>query len=177
VGDRHGLPYLPGKTLRGLLHDGFFRLETWGSCPELLAKGITEVFFGSGAFEGDGEDAVPREETTPGCIYVSNATLPANVAAWLAGEDGAAYRSRLFREHFSTAINENGVAEQKSLRGLQVTVPLQLHACISVLDETRIPKHWKKTVSAVLPLLRCAGAHRSRGFGRCSITVEGMNHA
>jgi len=175
--DRHGLPYFPGKTIRGLLRDVFFRLETWGSCPEWVGKGTTELFFGSGAFEGDGENAVPREQTTAGIIHVSNATLPEDVAAWLAGDDGAQYRSLLFREHFSTVINEHGIAKQKSLHGMQITVPLQLKAQVGMLDETRAPEKWKQTIAAALPMLRCAGAHRSRGFGRCSITIEETSDA
>jgi len=176
--DQHKLPHLPGKTLHGLLRDAVYRLEHWGSCPDLISKGTTEALFGSNGFVGEGSKAERREDTQPGCIYVSGAFLESDVADWLACDEGAKYRALLFREHFSTAINKFGVAKPKSLRGMQVTVPLQLEAEVSELVPENMPiRNWKEIIAAAVPMLRCAGANRSRGFGRCRISVKENKHA
>ncbi len=165
--DACGLPYLPGKTLRGLLRDALGRLEEWGSAAAASA-GITQDLFGSTAWEYNNGAPVTRDTTEPGKLFVSDARLPEDVSAWLAQEDNAPLRAGLFREHFSTAMTKQGVARNKSLRGTEVSVPLTLTAEVHLLPGCEA-HGWKEALKAALPLVRAAGSHRSRGFGRCVI--------
>jgi len=166
IRDAAGLPFLPGKTLRGLLRDALQRLEQWGCAPDDAPPGITARLFG-GRASMDG--ARTRDEVAAGVLFVSDARLPDDVRQWLAHEDQRPLRAALFREHFSTAINKYGAAREKSLRGMEVAVPLTLQAELALLPGARLDEacDWRRAVRAALPLIRSVGAKRSRGFGRC----------
>jgi len=154
-----GLPRLPGRTLKGLLRDALYRAETWG-WPE-LPSGTTEALFGP---RGDGVD------THPGLLRCTDATLPQEVAAYLASDAGADLVPGLYREHFSTAINpDTGVAEQRSLRGMRVVVPLSLQATVSEVPGVTAVADWYGRLAACFCLVTAVGAHRSRGFGRARL--------
>lgn len=153
-----GLPRLPGRTLKGLLRDAVFRAETWGW--EAVPEGITESLFGPLGRDG--------EETRPGRLRVSDATLPEEVAGWLTTQEGKKLVAGLYREHFSTAIDpDSGVAKGRSLRGMQVVVPLMLESTIQEVSAVASDGcDWRGLLRAVFPLVSAVGGHRSRGFGR-----------
>jgi hypothetical protein len=156
-----GLPRLPGRTLKGLLRDALCRAETWG-WSEVPASSTTRLF---GPLGREGA------ETAPGLLRVSDATLPAEVAAYLASEAGRGLISGLYREHFSTAIDpRTGVARSRTLRGMRVVVPLTLEAAIGTVPGVEAPADWRAPLTAVLPLVTAVGAHRSRGFGRAVLS-------
>ena len=185
-----GLPRLPGRHLKGLLRDALYRAETW-QWPDAPA-GITEALFGSRPIERNdataeesAEDATERNTpnrpdddnlSTPGLLRVSDATLPTEVAKWLASDDGKPYAAGLYREHFGTAIDErSGVAKERSLRGMQVIVPLELTAIVREVPGVKTVINvadWKKTLAAVFPLIPAVGAHRTRGFGRACLSWQ-----
>jgi len=153
-----GLPRLPGRALKGLLRDALQRAESWG-WPNLPA-GSTEALFGTKA---DNE-----RSSSPGLLRVSDATLPPEIAAYLATDpEGQNLVPGLYREHFSTAIDpESGVATGRSLRGMRVVVPLTLQARISEVANVPVTADWRARLTVILPLIGAVGAHRSRGFGR-----------
>lgn len=152
-----GLPRLPGRTLKGLLRDALYRAEAWG-WPEVPA-GSTKALFGARA-DQDGE-------TTTGLLRVADATLPEEVAAYLASEAGKALVPNLYRERFSTAIDpETGVAAGRSLRGMRVVVPLTLFAPVAEVPGVTAVADWRKRLGTVLPLVDAVGAQRTRGLGR-----------
>lgn len=166
VRDAHGLPFLPGKTLRGLLRDAMHRLEKWGSAG--IQPDTTERLFGSAAWEKASDGLRARDRTEPGVLYVSDARLPEEVRSWLGRAENRRFVQGLFRQHFSTAMTPAGVARERSLRGIEVCVPLTLVAELRVLGKDA-PGGWREAVTAAAKLVRAAGAHRSRGFGRCTI--------
>lgn len=154
------LPRLPGRSLKGLLRDAMHRAEQWGWST--APRGTTEALFGP---RGDGI------ATRPGLLRIADATLPSEVAAYLASDDGAALVPGLYREHFSTAIDAaSSVAKQRSLRGMQVVVPLALEATISEVPGVAPLAHWQDRLAACFCLVTAVGAHRSRGFGRARLT-------
>ncbi len=171
--DACGLPYLPGKTLRGLLRDAVAKLEKWGVEPA-IGGGTTQQLFGGPAWERDGDTLRTRERTEPGALFVSDARLPEPVRRFLGwpGEEQARLRAGLFRAHFSTAITQAGVAREKSLRGMELVVPLVLEAEVKPLPGREV-EGWREAILAALPLVRAAGAHRTRGLGRCVIREAG----
>jgi len=172
-----GLPRLPGRTLKGLLRDAVHRAELWG-WPRVPA-GTTVALFGSRTNPGRVATADPpvtpqprRDEnlSTPGLLRVSDATLPAEVATYLASEDGKKLVPGLYREHFSTAIDAaTGVAQGRSLRGMQVVVPLMLEARIDEVSGIASVPDWRALLETVFALIPAVGAHRTRGFGRAHL--------
>lgn len=186
-----GLPRLPGRTLKGLLRDALWRAEQWDWAE--VPPGTTERLFGSWTnqdvlkatareadaeqtAQGDAPKATERDAnwSRPGALRVGDACLPKEVADYLGqGKEGEKLVAGLYREHFSTAIEHaSGVAKSRSLRGMQVVVPLTLAARLSVMPGAKPPENWRATLAAVLPLITAVGAHRSRGFGRARLTLE-----
>lgn len=152
-----GLPRLPGRSLKGLLRDAVYRAESWGW--EKVPPGSTDSLFGPMGAAGT--------TTTFGLLRVADATLPTQVASYLADKgEGSKLIPGLYREHFSTAIDPaTGVATSRSLRGMRVVVPLLLEAEISTVPGVEGLSDWRARLSAALPLINAVGAHRSRGFG------------
>ena len=88
-------------------------------------------------------------------------------------EHGRRLRPALFRHIHATAISEEtGSALPGSLRGVEVVVPLRLEAQIDAMLDQRLPPNWFEALRAALPLVRAVGAHRNRGLGRASLSLE-----
>ncbi len=161
--DPDGLPVLPGRHLKGLLRDALTRAEAWGwpDCPQSSA----ETLFGKPASD--------TKESVPGCLRISDAVLPREVATWLSGDDGRAYLPYLFRALYATAVeHDSGTALDKSLRGIEVTVPLVLTARITPVPGKTPPEDWRARIRGVLPLIDAVGGHRTRGLGRAVLTLR-----
>jgi len=164
--DNRGLPVLPGRHIKGLLRDALLRAADWEWDNY---SGLAERLFGE-ASENRPHDAPPPLSS---CLRISDATLPEDVMVWLSSEPGRDLCSHLYRSLYATAINhETGVAEDKSLRGIEVTVPLALSATISLLAGQQAPKNWQQKIAKVLPLINAVGAHRARGLGRAELHLQ-----
>jgi len=157
--DHDGLPYLPGKHLKGLLRDALNQAISFGHVnPE-----ATKVLFGERGFENSAGDLIPFSRAGKGCLRVDSAHLSA-ADRWTI--IGAAERDKLipqlFRTIQSTAIDENsGAAKAESLRLEQVAVPLRLE-----FEVTGPSGDWEQSLKAALPLIRAVGQKRTRGLGR-----------
>lgn len=167
--DPDGLPVLPGRHLKGLLRDACLRAEAWKW--EGFTPGLAHQLFGRPA--GDNQ---PSE---PGALRVTDATLPPELTAWLTwdGENdprgGKCYLPYLFRSLYATAIeHDSGTAHGKTLRGIEVTVPLALTARVEPVPGRAPPEGWPGLLADVLPLIDAVGAHRSRGLGRAVLHIE-----
>lgn len=167
VVDAEGLPYLPGRQLKGLLRDALRCLETWGHAP----AGTEARLFG-GEAQGTAQDLRLRR-SEPGCVAVSNAVLGDAERQWLCSPDGRRLMPELFRDVFSTAIDEHGTANDQSLRGMQVVVPVRLQAQVRLeaADEAaaRVDLEHLRRAAA---LVQHVGAKRSRGYGRARLVLE-----
>jgi len=138
VKDSDGLPYVPAKTLKGLVRE----------MAEILNKEkITEIF-------GD-------EGSQIATSYFSNATLDASTANYLA--QNPTLIKHLFDKVTSTKIASNGIAESKTLREIEVVIPLTLVGEIECEDEALITQS--------LAMIKQMGLNRNRGLGRCKIEV------
>lgn len=180
--DADGLPVLPGRQLKGLLRHAVRRAEAWGwmeglALPSGPLQGHEQLLFGSSS-QQEG-----RFSTEPGALLVDCARLPANERAGLAAPGNADLRGELFGELFSTAIDELGSARRFSLRGLEVSIPLQLHAALK-LEVTAVRAQLRAQQRAyiasgsawtalerALPLLDALGAQRSRGLGEARVVL------
>lgn len=155
VRDQLGLPYLPGKNLRGLLRDAVRQASDYG-----WIEGA-DTLFGTSS-----DEAVSH----PGCLRVESAHLPLSDQRAL--RDNPALIRFLFQTKRSTAIDaQSGAAQNHSLRFEEVAIPLTLEAEVSEINNA--PEGWETMVSTALPLIRQIGSGRTRGLGRCVLTTGG----
>lgn len=184
--DNNGLPFLPGRQLKGVLRHAIRRAEAWGwfeqlplpsDCPSHEA-----LLFGSQSQQ------TGRHETQPGLLLIDNACLPETERRWLAQPQQAPAREQLFAELFSTAIDADGTAVERSLRGLEVCLPVKLESVLA-LEVTALSAQRRQqqedwlgredpwqAVTLALPLIDALGAHRSRGLGEVVLAWQMAGH-
>ena len=159
VRDAQGLPYLPGRHLRGLLREAAECIETWGHAKE--APKLTDRLFGA--------RRVPDQpQPAPGTLKISNAVLLPQVQAWFHANPEA-IQELFISTHHTATDGKSGTAKAKSLRGIELVVPLTLHA--EMTSEQHERAYWSAFKPA-FDLVRNVGAMRHRGYGRASLTVE-----
>ena len=141
VKDNNNLPYIPGKTIKGLARE----------MSELLDEKETQEIFG-------------EEESSENYIYFSNLTLPKTQADKIVKNSLQEY---LYSEVASTKINENGVAVDKSLREIEVVVPLVLEGFVEVKADIKRVEQLKNS----LLMIKRMGLNRNRGLGRCQVQI------
>jgi len=174
-----GLPYLPGKTLRGLLREGVQQAEESGL--EEVPAGATARLFGKPPNTQTG-GLHKREE---GILRISDATLGADYETWAEQEEDAAVLEPLFGRITSTAINSNGQVKEKTLRTMEVAVPLTLEALIHEIEEKVVeekvveekvveesPADVAGWLTAGLKFIRGLGTQRRRGLGRVRFQLQ-----
>ncbi|MBL8347518.1 MAG: hypothetical protein JNN03_18935 [Rubrivivax sp.] len=151
VRDDDGLPYLPGKHLKGLMRRAVVCLETWGHAK----AGLAEVLFGRPEPQGQGR------------IDVRDAVLSAQEAAWFLQQPGAV--AELFVRRANVRMNARGVAEPRGLRSIELVVPMTLHAPVVSCDHDG--ESWR-TLKEATGLVRAVGALRHRGLGRARLSFR-----
>lgn len=162
--DAHGLPVIPGRHIKGLLRDALERAEHWGWEG---FDGLPATLF------GDRSETAASATPRAGCLRVSDGMLPVSISAWLGSEQGAPLRPGLFRSVYATAVDgDSGVAKDHSLRGIEVTVPLDMTSSIETIPGHKAPQNWPARLQEVLPLIDAIGAYRSRGLGRVQLQLE-----
>jgi len=181
VKDRAGLPYVPGKTLKGLVRDAMTLAEDVGA----LARGRTAHWMGTAGPFVKGSDTTQADEmegaleaarfrTQPGRLWFGSACLPEPWRHWAASAPGHEVRpvvDELFTHVASTAIDARGVARDHTLRVREVAVPMTLHAeVLGPLADG--DQDWIADLELAVPLLRALGSRRHRGLGRVAVKVE-----
>ena len=152
--DKDGFPYIPGKTIKGLLRDAAKNLD-------IDDKAEKEIFGSEKKKAGDKSE----DENKQGCAYFSNAEICEEVRNAL--KNDAKKKQYLFREIASTAIDsDTGVAKDKSLRKIEVVIPLTLFGMIECEEE------YKKTLVDCMSFVKRLGLNRNRGLGRCEFSVS-----
>lgn len=142
-----GLPIIPGKTVKGLFRDAAQQILKVNE--NALPENFIEKVFGT--------------IEKPSECFFSNATLSQTL-----GENiiSAKLTNSLYSVLSSTKINDDGQAEDRSLRQLEVTVPLFLygeilHVEADYMDGIEICAKW----------IRRMGVTRNRGLGRCTFKL------
>lgn len=168
-----GLPCLPGKTVKGLLKDAVANAVKAG----VLADDELRRWFGAAGEQSDDRvrDRVrdleaERFTTTPGALRFDSAVIgdsPEASARWEAwAAQNPAERARLFHYVASTKLDENGVAADKTLRRIEVAVPMTLRAQVS--SEAALGEAWVASLQGALAFFDGVGSHRNRGLGRAT---------
>lgn len=151
VKDANDLPFVPGRTIKGLLREAYETLypedtkltnEVFGKAfnakdPQCQDMEIGKAFFGNATLTQDEHDAIAQGKL----------------------------QEFIYTEVAQTAIGEDGVATEHSLRKTQVTVPCTLHGEIS-----SIPTEAAEKLLSCLGFVKHIGLNRNRGLGRCVVT-------
>ena len=182
--DRTGLPYAPGRHLKGLLRHAVHRAARWGWLDDLPAPHGGPVADLETLLFGSINHDQPRDATYPGMLAVADGKLPEDEYQYLAHPEQRDLVPGLYRDLQSTAIDADGVASDKSLRGLEATLPVRLHAPVAMeataLDDAlraqqqtylEGPGPWT-ALERALPLIDAIGASRTRGLGEAVATFH-----
>lgn len=157
VKDGRGLPFIPGRTMKGLLkeaaEDILFLENKW----EQLRDGFVKTF-GNAA---DRNYLTEGEMMCEGCAFFSNAELVKETGESVVGEGLA---EELYVQLASTAIGDDGVAKENSLRQMEAVIPMELEGCI-----LSVPEEMGEVLTKAARMVKRIGLNRSRGLGRCDI--------
>jgi len=156
IKDDSGLPYIPGKTIKGLIKDGMLTIQDYQ--PELVQESDIKIIFGV-------------EGKSTGFCFFKNAIVPKQIHEFLSSEKGDSYKKQLFNKISSTAINSlTGIADEHSLRSIEVTIPMELEG--EIID---VPEEFKGKIETAIMLIKNLGVGRNKGLGRCTFSMKGGN--
>ncbi len=151
IKDEFGLPFVPGKTLKGLLREAAVSICTYSNDDEEWNDFIIECF--------GLRSKKNCNKFQPGSSYFSNAELSRQLKTQLKTDN--IKKNTLFRKITSTALDKDGQAQEHSLRKIEVTVPVTLFAEISNLNEK-----YSEKMQMCLKWIKRVGTNRNSGFGR-----------
>jgi hypothetical protein len=152
------LPYLPGRTVKGLLREGLLSCEEAG----VVSSGRTNELFGTPSKPGDPGGSVQ------GLLRFEDARLSEEERCWLASPEGAEDAANLYVPFASTRLDDKGMAEDKTLRTIELAIPLKLEALIKGPEDGA----WVEDLRKACLLVRALGSHRNRGLGRCKCVLR-----
>lgn len=157
IKDKDGLPYVPGKTIKGLLREAV----------DVISPGKGNYWFGT---EESGFGVGIKSS-----LFFSNAVMLDEEREPIVKNKVSEY---MYRTISSTAIDDNGIAKDNSLRKIQVTVPCELKGEIIIMVEKseEQEKELEDIFSKAFQYIKRLGVGRNRGLGRCTIELkEGGN--
>ena len=161
IRDSKGLPYVPGKTIKGLVREAIEDLCTFNNNISTEKEALIKEAFG---YSNDDPNLAKR-----GKAFFSNAELPKDESTEIIRCNAQKY---LFQTLSNTAIDrETGIADSHTLRKIDVTIPCQLSGII-----TGIPEKLKTDIENALLYIKRIGSGRNRGLGRCSISFESCDN-
>ena len=149
--DRDELPFVPGRTVKGLFREAAEALFD--------DEFVTRVF----GFK----DPRDTERDYAGCAVWSNAELPSGVKdAILKGK----HTDRLRINRYFIRIDDRGQTADQSLRRGEFIVPMTLTGTIGGIDPDDADR-----LRECMGFIKRIGLQRSRGFGSCRITSDACN--
>lgn len=148
VKDKNGMPYVPGKTVKGLVREAVEDLVQFAGADK---AGLIEEAFG-------------KEGETTGCAHFDNAKLGKYEYEEIVKANASQF---LYNKVTTTAISKDGTAQDHSLRSIQTVVPCTLHGQI-----TGVPDDLKDDIVRGFGLIKRIGHKRTRGLGRCDVTID-----
>lgn len=153
IKDKDGLPYVPGKTIKGLVREAI----------DLLYPDLKETDDYKSVFGISGEK---KEKSNRSDSFFKDATLSDTERNYIIFKGTSRH---LFQTISSTAITDEGIADDKTLRKIQVCIPCELEG--EILD---VPEEIARNIQDGLNYIKRLGAWRNRGLGRCTFElVEG----
>ncbi|MDE5851092.1 MAG: CRISPR-associated protein [Muribaculaceae bacterium] len=163
VKDSDGLPYLPGKTVKGLLREAAEDIAALrsGDDDELRESRMAEIRKGFGHFDGNDDSG---HGALRGTAHFTNAVIPSTERQAITA---GALQPYIYRTISSTAIGDDGTAVDKSLRRMEVTAPCALEGKILNLPDG---EDFREIITDAMRYIKRLGQNRNRGLGRCSFS-------
>lgn len=153
IKDDRSLPYIAGKTIKGLLKEALEDMAEVNQCT----KDEINAIFGIEAYDKNDKKA-----------FFSNATLSKDEQKDIT----PALSDFLYRNIASTQIGQNGTAKENSLRVMEVCIPITLEGIISGIHTEEQIELLKKALKWV----RHLGVNRNRGLGRCKFEITSKSN-
>lgn len=160
--DDNNLPYIPGKTIKGLLKDALMEMASVDQADMQLIR----TLFGYYTENKENEQERELTGTLAGNLFFSNATLPKMEQQEIVPE----LANFLYRNITSTQINKSGVARNNSLRTMEICMPVTLIGqiiCNEEGTEREVHEAEYKIIQKAMKWVRHLGMNRNRGLGRC----------
>lgn len=163
VKDKEGIPFIPGKTMKGLLREAVSELTALkdGNCSFDVTDNFIKTF---GCVHISSESAEASTKMLKGESFFSNAEFTVSERNEIIS---GKLTEHLYDAVSQTAIDENGLAIEHSLRKTQVVVPCKLYGTIK-----NVPEDYVDVVKEAMGFIKCLGLGRNRGLGRCTVKVE-----
>ncbi len=112
VKGKDDMPYVPGKTIKGLVREAVENLMQFTGADK---SGLIEQAFG-------------KEGETTGCAHFDNAKLDGDEYETIVKANAAQF---LYNKVTTTAISDEGTAQEHSLRSIETVVPCTLYGEIT----------------------------------------------
>ncbi|MDE5877739.1 MAG: CRISPR-associated protein [Muribaculaceae bacterium] len=162
IKDDCGLPFIPGKTIKGLVREAMEDLLSYKSFKGEEKEEMYSLFKKTfGFFNGE------RGEMIKGQAFFTNAELKDDERKAIVADKLQAF---MYRRLSSTAIDADGVAKQNSLRRIEVVVPCTLEGRILDVPEGK-DGNFRKLMEEALSYIKRLGQNRNRGLGRCAFSI------
>lgn len=146
VKDHDGLPFVPGKTIKGLVLEAAELICSLQNCLDDQLSFL-------------GKAGAVRSATFFSDAVIDNEEHQKIVSSGLA--------SLMYDRIASTSIDrETGVAETGTLRSMEVVVPCLLTGTVLSIPDDKVP-----LVKQSLAYITGIGLRRNRGLGRCHFSV------
>lgn len=159
IKDKNNLPYVPGKTIKGLVREAvadLLHLVAAGTIPENKKCAFEKTF----GYSNDDEQQLSGQ----GTIFFTNATLSETEVEMIRKNRAQKY---LFRYQSFTALQEDGIADEHSLRKIETVIPCELEGKIMNID----PGIMEELING-LKMIKRLGTNRNRGMGRCHFIIN-----
>ena len=160
---REGFPFIPGRTLKGLLREAAETINHFDK--DLVTPTFIIDVFGQAPDEKDIEE---ENATLEAKSFFSNACLSDYLQQAISKEKEKEKTPFLYHVLASTKINKHGVAVDGTLRQLEVTVPLILFATIEQFPDK---PGYDLQLNYCFQWIKRMGLNRSRGLGRCKFSI------
>lgn len=158
----NGLPFVPGKTIKGLVREAVAEILILRGVTDEKQKLFIETF---GNSEDKNELGIcDNDLVRKGSAFFENAELEENIRYTIQKDNLEKY---LYRSISSTAIDDDGIAVKHSLRRLETVVPCEL--CGRILE---IPDAFANDMIDGLRYIKRLGLNRNRGLGRCDFYIK-----
>jgi len=172
-----GLPIWPGKSIKGVFRDAFRQAVTLDSLPhthdELIQLFGPEV-------QDDSQSATSgrvtmRFQNAKGTLRFSDARVAPpseypTISQWANNQQSKKYLDLFYQDVANIALEEDGTVTSGALRMVQLTKPIPLFMELQFHgQDTAAAQQAFERIESTYPLIRLAGASRTRGLGRLSL--------
>lgn len=163
IKDDRNLPYIAGKTIKGLLKEALEEIyEVKLDTKDRIC--IDELM----GYEIKDKKTNKVIETKSGVAFFSNSTLSKDEQKDIT----PALSDFLYRNIASTQIMQIGIAKPNSLRVMEVCIPITLEGTISGINT----EEQGVLLATALKWVRHLGVNRNRGLGRCKFEITSKSN-